>query len=136
MDDGEGCDDGDANSDTEANACRSDCTLPSCGDGVTDGGEACDDGGPTGECTSECELVEVDAGVPEDDAGVSEDDAGLPAGDAAISADAGRGSADGGTEPDSDDGCSCRVAATGTRSSRAPWLFAGLALVAFVRRRR
>jgi MYXO-CTERM domain-containing protein len=129
MDEGEGCDDGDANSDTEADACRSDCTLPSCGDGVTDDGEACDDGGPTGECTSECELVEVDAGVPEDDAG-------LPAGDAAISADAGTGSADGGTEPDSDDGCSCRVAATGPRSSRAPWLFAGLALVAFVRRRR
>jgi cysteine-rich repeat protein len=40
----EECDDGAANSDTEGDACRTDCTLPFCGDGVLDSGEACDDG--------------------------------------------------------------------------------------------
>lgn len=40
----EECDDGGANSDTAPDACRTDCRLPSCGDGVTDTGEDCDDG--------------------------------------------------------------------------------------------
>ncbi|MFH2005055.1 MAG: DUF4215 domain-containing protein [bacterium] len=40
----EECDDGDANSDTEPDACRTDCLLARCGDGVPDSGEACDDG--------------------------------------------------------------------------------------------
>ena len=42
--DQEACDNGADNSDTEANACRSDCALPYCGDGVMDDGERCDDG--------------------------------------------------------------------------------------------
>ncbi|MGD2138649.1 MAG: DUF4215 domain-containing protein, partial [Gammaproteobacteria bacterium] len=37
------CDDGAANSDTTPDACRTDCTLPSCGDGVVDTDEECDD---------------------------------------------------------------------------------------------
>ncbi len=41
---GEECDDGVANSDTDADACRIDCSLPFCGDGVSDSGEECDDG--------------------------------------------------------------------------------------------
>jgi len=45
---GEECDNGDLNSDTAPNACRTNCKLPSCGDGVVDGsngsGEQCDDG--------------------------------------------------------------------------------------------
>ena len=41
---GEECDDGPANSDETPDACRTNCALPSCGDGVTDTGEACDDG--------------------------------------------------------------------------------------------
>ncbi len=41
---GEECDDGSANSDTTPDACRTDCTLPICGDGVTDTSEDCDDG--------------------------------------------------------------------------------------------
>jgi len=40
----EACDDGDANSDTDPDACRTTCRLPTCADGVTDGDEACDDG--------------------------------------------------------------------------------------------
>ncbi|MDQ3036567.1 MAG: lamin tail domain-containing protein [Myxococcota bacterium] len=38
----EECDDGAANSDTEIDACRTDCTLADCGDDVTDTGEICD----------------------------------------------------------------------------------------------
>jgi len=39
---GEECDDGEANSDSEPDACRSACRLPSCGDLVVDEGEHCD----------------------------------------------------------------------------------------------
>jgi MYXO-CTERM domain-containing protein len=38
----EECDDGENNSDTVPNACRTDCTNPRCGDGVKDDGEECD----------------------------------------------------------------------------------------------
>ena len=44
VDAGEECDDGQQNSDTAANACRTDCTNAGCGDGVTDNGEECDSG--------------------------------------------------------------------------------------------
>lgn len=44
----EECDDGDGNSDSEPNACRTDCTNPGCGDGVLDSGEDCDDGNTVG----------------------------------------------------------------------------------------
>lgn len=57
---GEACDDGDANSDSDPDACRADCTLPGCGDGVVDTGEGCDDGGPWGGdgCTPSCTVEE------------------------------------------------------------------------------
>jgi hypothetical protein len=44
VDQGEQCDDGELNSDVEPNACREDCQLPWCGDGVLDDafGESCD----------------------------------------------------------------------------------------------
>ena len=47
-----------ANSDTTADACRADCTLPSCGDGTADSGEACDDGATWGGdgCTPGCQT--------------------------------------------------------------------------------
>lgn len=37
-------------------ACRLDCTIPRCGDGILDGGEACDDGNTVGGdgCSSDC----------------------------------------------------------------------------------
>jgi cysteine-rich repeat protein len=43
---GEACDDGTGNSDTTPDACRTDCTLPFCGDGTADprNDEECDDG--------------------------------------------------------------------------------------------
>jgi len=56
VDDGEQCDDGAANSDTEPDACRTSCLEAYCGDGVADSGEACDDGTPFGGdgCTPVC----------------------------------------------------------------------------------
>jgi cysteine-rich repeat protein len=44
LDSGEMCDDGDDNSDTLPNACRTNCGQAFCGDGVIDSGEECDDG--------------------------------------------------------------------------------------------
>ncbi|MBN1652608.1 MAG: hypothetical protein JXA30_02410 [Deltaproteobacteria bacterium] len=44
IDDGEECDTGDRNSDSEPNACRTTCRPASCGDGVVDDGEQCDSG--------------------------------------------------------------------------------------------
>ncbi|HYB98496.1 MAG TPA: DUF4215 domain-containing protein [Candidatus Limnocylindrales bacterium] len=41
---GEACDNGAANSDATPDACRTDCSLPRCSDGVTDAAETCDDG--------------------------------------------------------------------------------------------
>jgi len=40
---GEECDDGEQNSDSDPDACRTNCRLPYCGDGVVDTGESCDD---------------------------------------------------------------------------------------------
>jgi len=58
VDGAEQCDDGELNSDTTADACRTTCLLPACGDGVADAGEACDDGSPLGGdgCTPACEA--------------------------------------------------------------------------------
>ena len=66
VDPGEACDDGAANSDTAADACRTDCQLPRCGDGVVDTDEACDDGneaagdGCDPACVVETVLGEVE----------------------------------------------------------------------------
>ncbi|MDP2344735.1 MAG: DUF4215 domain-containing protein [Deltaproteobacteria bacterium] len=50
----EECDDGDANSDETANACRRDCRRARCGDDVVDLGEACD--GAAG-CRADCAFA-------------------------------------------------------------------------------
>lgn len=54
---GEVCDAGSANSDTQADACRIDCTEPRCGDHVVDSGEECDDGNTVSEdgCDLSCQ---------------------------------------------------------------------------------
>ncbi len=67
VDDGEECDDGEANSDSEPDACRTLCLEPSCGDEVTDTGEECDDAndwggdGCTPLCTAENGQLEVES---------------------------------------------------------------------------
>ena len=52
----EECDDGADNSDTDADACRTDCTDPSCGDGGVDTDEECDDGNDVDadDCNNDC----------------------------------------------------------------------------------
>jgi cysteine-rich repeat protein len=63
--DGEICDDGDANSDTQPDACRTTCALAGCGDGVIDSGETCDDGNRVDgdECPFDCKQVVCGDGV-------------------------------------------------------------------------
>jgi len=60
LDSGEQCDDGAQNSDSEPDACRTDCRFPYCGDGVVDplGSEECDDGGDVlGDgCDDSCQV--------------------------------------------------------------------------------
>jgi len=55
---GEACDNGAQNSDSQPDACRTDCRTAYCGDGVTDTGETCDDSNAaTGDgCDSSCEI--------------------------------------------------------------------------------
>ncbi len=67
---GEECDDGADNSDTEPGACRSDCKLAHCGDGVVDPGlnEECDDGAENAAhradaCRPDCTLSRCGDGV-------------------------------------------------------------------------
>jgi len=52
----EECDDGVSNSNSVADACRTDCTNAHCGDSVVDAGETCDDGNTTNGdgCSSTC----------------------------------------------------------------------------------
>lgn len=60
----ETCDEGELNSDTEADGCRTRCRLASCGDGVVDSGEQCDDGNNEGldGCTPQCQLPDGGGG--------------------------------------------------------------------------
>ncbi|MFP6626263.1 MAG: hypothetical protein VCA74_04285, partial [Deltaproteobacteria bacterium] len=78
----EQCDDGDANSDTTADACRSSCALPRCGDDVIDSGEECDTGNDNSDtaadaCRADCVLPvcgdgAIDTGEACDDSGESD----------------------------------------------------------------
>lgn len=53
---GEECDEGAENSDSAPNRCRTSCKIPTCGDGVLDEAEACDDGNldPDDGCNPDC----------------------------------------------------------------------------------
>ena len=67
MEAGESCDDGLLNDDLTPDACRTDCSLPTCGDGTRDSSEACDDGNLSDrdQCSSLCELGLGRACAPE-----------------------------------------------------------------------
>jgi cysteine-rich repeat protein len=87
---GEECDDGLENSDTEPSACRTNCTVPYCGDGIIDLEEECDDGNSVTEvcaygevsctvCSADCESIPgatswCGDGVVDETAGESCDD--------------------------------------------------------------
>ena len=60
----EECDDGELNADAP-DACRLDCTLPYCMDGIVDSGEECDDGNRVNDdgCSNECLLPQCGDGV-------------------------------------------------------------------------
>ncbi len=134
---GEECDDGEDNSDTVGDACRTDCTLPVCGDGVLDSEtEECDDGNTEGGdgCDASCGLegVGTTAGPGDDD---DDDDAGTSSGDDDDDDD---DDSEGGTDSGGDqngagdDGCGC--AATTAGGERALWL--SVLALALARRRR
>ena len=64
----EACDNGAENSDTVADACRTDCTLARCGDGVTDSGEVCDESVANSDtvpdaCRTDCSEAACGDGV-------------------------------------------------------------------------
>ncbi len=68
IDQEEGCDDGVKNSDTKADACRTNCTPAGCGDGVLDPGESCDDGSKNSNtkadaCRNDCTAPRCGDGV-------------------------------------------------------------------------
>jgi cysteine-rich repeat protein len=84
LDPGEACDDGAANSDTNADACRLDCSAPVCGDGVVDTGEECDDGAANSDtgadaCRLDCSAPACGDGVV--DTGEQCDDGNFDSGD-------------------------------------------------------
>jgi cysteine-rich repeat protein len=53
-------------SSAKPSACRADCTVPRCGDGLLDAGEVCDDGNVVGGdgCSADCSETEVLAPPP------------------------------------------------------------------------
>lgn len=61
----EACDEGANNFDTVSNACRTNCQLPFCGDGVIDAAEGCDDGNSIDNdtCRNNCSIPTCGDGV-------------------------------------------------------------------------
>lgn len=80
----EACDDGDANGDGPDAACRLDCQLNTCGDGVVDPGEACDGFNgdePNDTCRTDCTARRCGDGIVDDLWGEACDDGNLGGGD-------------------------------------------------------
>jgi len=123
IDGAEQCDDGEDNSDTEPNACRTNCALPRCGDGVHDAREGCDDGPDNSDyrkdaCRSDCReaycgdaLIDTGEACDRDKLGLATcEREGFSAGELTCSAECtidtsacvtcGDGTADGGGEAD------------------------------------
>lgn len=88
LQEGEICDEGLDNSDTEPDACREDCTLPICGDGVADpsNDESCDDGNPVAldGCTPACVLEFCGDGIVNDQPAEDCDDDNLNPSDSCL----------------------------------------------------
>lgn len=128
----EECDDGDANSDTTPDACRTSCRSASCGDSVLDSGESCDEGADNSDsaanaCRTTCAPASCGDGVI--DTGETCDPGGGALPDGACTTMCASG--DAGMGPPMEGGCGCRTAPHG-----APWLgLLALALL-FVRRQR
>ena len=154
----EDCDDGANNSDSDPDACRSDCSSAGCGDGVVDSGEDCDDGNQNGgdECPADCgnpsasETGDPTGADSESNGGSGEGtDSSTPtSGDDSANpsdpTDGGEGGSDGtaGDESGSgtatagetdDEGCGCRQDDRGAGSVAA---LLGLGLLGLRRRRR
>ena len=80
----EECDDGATNSDTQPNACRTNCLAASCGDGIIDTEEQCDDSDQNSDtspdsCRTSCQLPQcgdgvIDSGEICDDANIINND--------------------------------------------------------------
>jgi hypothetical protein len=79
----EECDNGNNNSDTQPDVCRTDCRLPYCGDGVPDSNEECDDGRDylagnndkiPGACRTDCKRAHCGDGVLDNTLGEQCDD--------------------------------------------------------------
>jgi cysteine-rich repeat protein len=117
VDTGEECDDGDDNSDVDADACRTDCSAAACGDGVTDTGEACDDGDDNSNteadacranCTApRCGDTVVDTGEDCDDGDDNDRDACPSTCVAAFCGDGFVGPGEGCDDGNMDDGDDC-----------------------------
>ena len=91
MDPGEECDNGEMNSDETPDACRTNCVLPYCYDGVTDpsANEECDDGDLNGpdpdSCRADCLLPRCGDGIQ--DLGEACDDGNEEWGDTCFACD-------------------------------------------------
>ena len=139
VDANEACDDGDRD---DEDGCRNDCSVASCGDGVTQAGvEQCDTGGASQQCNANCTLsmcgdsvVNVAAGEQCDTAGASAscdaDCTSVVCGDGTVNAAAGEQCDDGNAK--GGDGCSasCQMEASGPKKcdvgndpgTGAPWV--------------
>ncbi len=127
---GEACDDGGANSDVTPDACRTNCQLPSCGDGVTDSGEGCDDAGESATCDADCTPAACGDGTVNTTAGESCDDSGESAtcdadcspaacGDGTTNTTAGETCDDAGESATCDADCSAATCGDGTTNTTA-----------------
>lgn len=132
---GEQCDEGDLNSDSVADACRTSCQLARCGDLVTDTGEDCDRGASSATCDVDCTAVACGDGLANPAAGEECDQGGqspfcdgdctaVVCGDGTVNPQVGEGCDDGNAT--GGDGCSvvcaCEPGASGPfcQESRCP----------------
>jgi MYXO-CTERM domain-containing protein len=118
VDTGEACDSGSANSNTTADACRTDCTRARCGDGVIDSNETCDDKNvEDGDgCSATCATEDANPGT---------------GGSAGTSSAA---PATNGVKDDS--GCGCRVPGPSSSDRSASLAALGVALAGLAARAR